>query len=110
MKELIYELIPKNDFITRSELKDLTKLGDRQIRDIISTIKQEHTIISLSSKKGYRRMIDISQANEEQIRKEIETIKHCINEINSRKKVYNRQLRQYIASLKVLQKKVESLN
>lgn len=110
MKELIYELIPKNDFITRSELKDLTKLGDRQIRDIISTIKQEHTIISLSSKKGYRRMIDISQANEEQIKKEIETIKHCINEINSRKKVYNRQLRQYIASLKVLQKKVENIS
>lgn len=108
MKELIYELIPKNDYITRSELKDLTKLGDRQIRDIISTIKQEHTIISLSSKKGYRRMIDISQANQEQILREIETIKHCINEINSRKKVYNKQLRQYIASLKVLQKHIEN--
>ena len=110
MKELIYELIPKNDFITRSELKDLTKLGDRQIRDIISTIKQEHTIISLSSQKGYRRMIDISKANEEQIKNEIETIKHCINEINSRKKVYNKQLRQYIASLKVLQKHIDNVS
>lgn len=104
MKELIYEMIPKNDFITRGELRDLTKMSDREIRRIISDIKQEHTIISLSSGKGYRRMIDISQADEKQIMNEIETIKHCINEINSRKKVYNRQLRQYIASLKVLQK------
>lgn len=110
MKELIYEMIPKNDYITRSELKDLTKLGDRQIRDIISAIKQEHTIISLSSKKGYRRMIDISQANQEQILNEIQTIKHCINEINSRKKVYNKQLRQYIASLKVLEKYIEDVS
>jgi len=110
MEDLIYEMIPKNEFITRGELKDLTKMSDRQIRDIISTIKQKHTIISLSSKKGYRRMIDISKANVEDILKEIDTIKHCINEINSRKRVYNKQLRQYIASLKVLQKKVEDIS
>ncbi len=108
MKELIYELIPKNEFITRSELKDLTNMSDREIRRTISEIKQEHTIISLSSEKGYRRMIDISQADQKQILKEIETIKHCINEINSRKKVYNKQLRQYIASLKVLQKQIDN--
>ncbi len=110
MKELIYDMIPKNDYITRSELKDLVKISDREIRRTISEIKQEHTIISLSSGKGYRRMINLDEANKEQLIKELEIIKHCINEINSKKKVYNRQLRQYIASLKVLQKKIEYLD
>lgn len=109
MKELIYDLIPNDVFITRSELKDLTKLGDRQIRDIISEIKQEHTIISLSSKKGYRRVRSSDKMTKEEILEEIDTIKHCINEINSRKKVYNKQLRQYIANLKVLQKRVDNM-
>ena len=45
MKEMIYELIPKNEFITRSELKDLTKLGDREIRRIISDIKQVSIVL-----------------------------------------------------------------
>lgn len=108
MKEYIYELIPQDDFITRKQLADLTGLGDRKIRDYISQIKQEHTIISLSSGKGYRRVKSTDNMTQEQIEDEINTIKHCINEINSKKKVYNRQLRQFIANLKVLEKKIES--
>ena len=110
MKEFIYDLIPNDKYITRSELKDLTKLSDRQIRDIISQIKQEHTIISLSTNKGYRRVRSSDDMTQKQILEEIEIIKHCINEINSKKKVYNKQLRQYIANLKVLQKKVENIS
>lgn len=110
MKELIYELIPNDEFITRDELKDLTKMSDREIRRIISEIKQEHTIISVSSGKGYRKVRSSDKMTQEEILEEIEIIKHCINEINSRKKVYNKQLRQYIANLKVLQKKVESIS
>ena len=109
MKELIYEMIPNDDFITRSELKDLTKLSDREIRRLISSIKQEHTIISLSKGKGYRKTKSTDDMSYEEMLNEIDIIKHCINEINSRKKVYNKQLRQYIASLKVLQKKVENI-
>lgn len=109
MKELIYELIPTNDFITRSELKDLTKISDREIRRIISEIKQEHTIISLSSGKGYRRVRSSEKMTKEETLKEIDIIKHCINEINSRKKIYNKQLRQYIANLKVLEKCVDNM-
>lgn len=109
MKELIYDLIPSDSYITRAELKDLTKLGDRQIRNMISEIKQEHTIISLSSGKGYRRVRSSENMNKEELQKEIETIKHCINEIKSRKKVYNKQLRQYIANLKVLEKRIDNM-
>lgn len=110
MKELIYEMIPNDNFITRSELKDLTKLSDREIRRLISSIKQEHTIISLSKGKGYRRVKSSDDMTTEEILNEIDIIKHCINEINSRKKVYNKQLRQYIANLKVLQKKIENVS
>jgi DNA-binding XRE family transcriptional regulator len=110
MKELIYDLIPTSKFITRSELKDLTNMCDREIRRIISEIKQEHTIISLSSGKGYRRVRSTDDMTQEDMIKEMEIIKHCINEINSRKKVYNKQLRQYIASLKVLQKYIVNTN
>lgn len=110
MKEMIYDLIPNDTFITRSELKDLTKMSDREIRRIISEIKQEHTIISLSSNKGYRRVRSSDNMTQKEILEEIEIIKHCINEINSRKKVYNKQLRQYIANLKVLQKHIVNTN
>lgn len=108
MKEYIYDLIPKDRFITRKELVELTNLSDRAVRDIISEIKKEHTIISLSSKKGYKRVASTDNLTKEQAEKEIEDIKHCINEINCRKKVYNHQLRQYIANLKILQKYIEN--
>lgn len=106
MKDFIYELIPKDRYITRGELVELTNLSDRQVRDFISTIKQEHTVISSSRKKGYRKMIDLNDSSKEQLNEEYQIIKHCINEINSRKKVYNKQLRQLIASLKVIEKKL----
>lgn len=110
MEEWIYELIPKNDFITRNELRKLTNISDREIRRTISKIKQKHTIISLSSGKGYRKMIDLEEATKVQMEKELEIIKHCIREINSRKKIYNKQLRQYIASLKVIEKRLEDIS
>ena len=108
MKDFIYELIPKDRYITRSELVELTKLSDRQVRDFISAIKQEHTIISSSRGKGYRRTRSSEEMTVDEMIEEIDTLKHCINEINSRKKVYNKQLRQYIANLKVLQKCVDN--
>ena len=55
IEEIIYNLIPNDRYITRNELKDLTGLDDRTIRNIISKIRLEHTIISLSSQKGYRK-------------------------------------------------------
>ena len=107
MKDEIYELIPTDRFITRKELKELTGYSDRHIRDAISEIKKEHTIISLSSLKGYKRVKSSADMTNEEKLKEMELIKHCINEINCKKKVYNHQLRQFIANLKVLEKSVD---
>lgn len=104
MKETILNLIPNNRFITRQELVKATGLCDRDIRKYISELKKEHTIISLSSGKGYRKEKHTSNMTQEEIETEIDTVKHCINEINSKKRVYNMQLRQLIAYLKMLEK------
>lgn len=104
MEEYILDLIPNNRFITRLELTNLTSKSDRDIRRIISNLKQHHTIISLSTGKGYRKCKYTTEMSKGEIGSEIDTIKHCINEINHKKKIYNMQLRQYIAYLKELEK------
>ena len=104
MKETILNLIPNNRFITRQELVSATGLCDRDVRRCISDLKKEHTIISLSSGKGYRKEKHTNDMTQEEITVEINVVKHCINEINSRKRVYNMQLRQLIAYLKMLEK------
>lgn len=104
MKDRILSLIPNSRFITRAELVEATGLSDREVRRLISGLKKEHTIISLSSGKGYRKVKYTDDMSNEEIKAEYEVVKHCINEINSRKKVYNSQLRQFIAYFKILEK------
>lgn len=106
----LYELIPNDRFITKTELIQLTGLSDRVLRDMVSHIKMNKTIISNCDKKGYKRgkgtelLKTIDDAEYE-----LDIVKKSIKEINSRKKVYNKQLRQYITYMKVLEKKLEEL-
>ena len=51
----LYELIPNDRFITKTELIQLTGLSDRVLRDMVSHIKMNKTIISNCDKKGYKR-------------------------------------------------------
>lgn len=104
MEEYILDLIPNNRFITRLELTLKTNVTDREVRRIISKLKQNHTIISMSSGKGYRKCKYTTEMSKGEIEKELSNVKHCINEINHKKKIYNMQLRQYIAYLKELEK------
>lgn len=106
VKHEILNLIPNSRFITREELVKATGLCDREVRRLISELKKDHTIISLSRGKGYRKVKYTEDMTPEEIKAEYEVIKHCINEINSRKKVYNSQLRQFIAYFKMLEKKI----
>lgn len=111
MMECIYELIPQDRFITRKELIEKTGLSDRVIRDYISQIKKVKTIISNCDKKGYKRGLGTDKLTSiEEIDAELILVKKSIKEINSRKKVYNFQLRQYIAYMKILEKRKEELN
>lgn len=107
MRNIILDLIPNDRYITRKELIDLTGLTDRMIRKSISNLKKEHTIISLSSGKGYRKCLHTDNMTNLEMVQEYEIVKHCIIEINSKKKVYNMQLRQYIAYLKMLEKNID---
>lgn len=106
--DLLYDLIPADRFITKAELMEKTGLTDRTLRDMISHIKMNKTIISNCDKKGYKRGKGTdSLKTKEETNYELEIVKKSIKEINSRKKVYNKQLRQYIAYMKVLENKLE---
>ena len=70
MKEKILNLIPNSRFITRAELVEATGLSDR-VRRLISGLKKEHTIISLSG-KGYRKVKYTDDMSQEEIQAEYE--------------------------------------
>lgn len=103
----IYELIPTDRFITRKELVELTGRTDRAIRLLISDIRKEHCIISLSSGKGYRRVKGTDDMEQNEMKLEYELIKHQIAENNSRIKEIKKNMRTSIARLKILEKKME---
>lgn len=107
MNEYIYDLIPDDSFITRKELVDLTGISDRQIRNIISSIRKEHTIISLSSGKGYRKVKSTDDMTQDEMKLEYEIIKHQLAESNSRIKELKKNMRSSVARLKILEKYIQ---
>ncbi len=108
MKDYIYNLIPEDTYITRKELVDKTGLNDRFIRRIISDIRKEHSIISLSSGKGYRKSKSTDNMSLEEMQIEYDIIKHQIKESNSRIKSIKANMRSSIARLKILEKIIQN--
>jgi len=104
MKETIYEMIPDDKFITKKELMDLTGLDERTVRRIISDIRKEHSIISLSSGKGYKKSKSTDDMTQDEIKIEYEMVKHQIAESNSRIKELKKNMKSSIARLKILEK------
>ena len=82
----------------------ITSLKDREIRKYISEIRLEHTIISLSSGKGYRKARFTDKMTKEEIAHEIIIMKKAINENNSRIKNIKKVMRSQIAYLKILER------
>ena len=107
MKEIIYELIPEDRFITKSELTELTGLDERAVRRFISDIRKDHSIISLSSGKGYKKSKSTDDMTQEEINIEYEMIKHQIAESNSRIKELRKNMKTSIARLKILEKYIQ---
>ncbi len=107
MKELIYTYIPEDRFITKKELIDITGIDERSIRKYISDIRKEHTIISLSSGKGYKKVKPTDNMTQDEMKIEYEMIKHQINESNSRIKELKKNMRSSIARLKILEKYIQ---
>ena len=107
MKETIYELIPEDRFITKKELVDLTGLDERSVRRIISDIRKEHSIISLSSGKGYKKSKSTDNMTQDEIKIEYDMVKHQIAESNSRIKELKKNMKSSISRLKVLEKYIQ---
>lgn len=107
MNEKILNLLNDKEFTTKQELMELTGHNDRTVRQCVSDLKLKHTIISSSNHKGYRKAREITGMNDEEKKFELLEIIHCINQINSKKKIYNKQLRQYIAYKKVLEREMQ---
>ena len=59
----IYELIPKDRYVTRPELCSMTGLSDRSVRMEINELRKhpETVIISSSHGKGYKRPQNIEE-------------------------------------------------
>lgn len=102
----IENYLSATSYKTREQLVNETGQSDREVRRQISELKKERVVICSSNTKGYRLAKEINSASESELQKEIELIRHCIAEIQSKKKVHNKQLRKYIAYLKVAEKRL----
>lgn len=107
MKEIIYEMIPEDRFITKKELMELTGLDERTIRRYISDIRKEHSIISLSSGKGYKKSKSTDNMTTNEMVVEYDMVKHQIAESNSRIKELKKNMKTSIARLKILEKYIQ---
>ena len=107
MKEIIYSLIPEDRFITKKELIGLTGIDERTLRRYISDIRKEHSIISLSSTKGYKKSKSTDDMTPEEMVVEYDMVKHQIAESNSRIKELKKNMKSSIARLKILEKYIQ---
>lgn len=88
---------------TRQELAEEMQTSEREVRREISQLKQKRVVLYNSSIKGYRLAREIKSMSTVELEREIDLVNRCIRDIESRKKVFNKQLRKYIA----YQKKAE---
>lgn len=100
----IENYLSATSYKTREQLANETGLTDREIRRQISKLKNNRVVIYSSNRKGYRLAKEINSMSTIEAKEEERLIKHCIADIKSKKKVYNKQLRTYIAYLKVIEK------
>lgn len=103
----IIDYLSDKKFKSKEQLMKETGLSERAVRNKISELKLTRVVLYNSQTKGYRlaKFIDPKKMTYEEIDKELELVQHSINDIRARKKVFNKQLRKYIA----YQKKVEKI-
>ena len=87
-------------YTTRKELIEATKLTDREIRSRISELKKKRVVIYSSQSAGYRLAKELKSLTKEEREKEVELVKHSLNDCKSRTTKLNKQKRKYIAYIK----------
>ena len=100
----IKQYLSTEKYTTRKELMELTGLADREIRSKISELKKERVVLYSSQQAGYRLAKELRNMNPEEREKELELVKHSLNDCKSRTKQLNKQKRKYIAYLKQAEK------
>lgn len=105
----IENYLSATSYKTRGQLVNETGLSDRKVRSQISELKKKKVVIYSSSRKGYRLAKEINSMSQIELDEETDLIKHCIADINSKKKVYNKQLRKYIAYLKIAEQRKNAM-
>lgn len=91
-------------FISKQEIADRAGISERLVRRKISELKFKRPVVFNSKTKGYRLAKHLDEMSKEEIIEEMELIQYSANEISSRVKVLNKQLRSYIAYLKIAEK------
>lgn len=96
----VEDCLSKYKFTTREELVKKMGVSDRKVREEICKLKQTRVVLYNSQIKGYRLARNFKNMSAKELEEEISMVKRCINDIESRKDVFNKQLRKYIAYLK----------
>ena len=102
----IYEFIPNDRYISRTDLVDLTGLSSRAVRDKISKLKKQYVILSFSSQKGYRKVKPTEEMTKEEMELEYQEVMHCIREYQHRITDLKKSMRKLIARKKILEKEI----
>jgi hypothetical protein len=104
----IQELIPTDRFISKPELMLITGHTERNVREMVSQLKETVAIIGYSSGKGWRRAKHSNELKSKaEIEFEIREIDHTLAEIESRKQKFNLHERSLIAHKAMLEKKLK---
>lgn len=83
-------------YTTRKELIEATKLTDREIRSRISELKKKRVVIYSSQSAGYRLAKELKSLTKEEREKEVDLVKHSLNDCKSRTTQLNKQKRNIL--------------
>lgn len=96
----IKDYLSTEKYTTRKELVEATGFSDREVRSRISELKKKRVVIYSSQNTGYRLGKELKSLTKEEREKEVELVKHSLNDCKSRTTQLNKQKRKYIAYIK----------
>lgn len=96
----IKDYLSTEKYTTRKELVEATGFSDREVRSKISELKKKRVVIYSSQNTGYRLAKELKGLTKEEREKEVELVKHSLNDCKSRTTQLNKQKRKYIAYIK----------
>lgn len=96
----IKDYLSTEKYTTRKELVEATGFSDREVRSRISELKKKRVVIYSSQNTGYRLAKELKSLTKEEREKEVDLVKHSLNDCKSRTTQLNKQKRKYIAYIK----------